>query len=108
MEALRVAMNGFAAVDGELIGLVAVMIPVVALFIPIVGMLTRHQKQMAELYRNKQGLNQANPEVMQLRGEIQELRERINQQTIAIDNLVSMQHALTQRTAEPSSIQLDS
>ncbi len=72
----------------ELIPIIGVLTPVVALMIPIVALLTRHQRSMAELYHSRLQQPTSNPEMEMLRGEVRELRERLNQQTISLDNLV--------------------
>ena len=71
-------------------GMLAICIPIIALIIPIVAILTRHQRQMAEIVH--QPRNNALPpelisEIHALRQEVSMLRERVNQQTITIDSL---------------------
>jgi hypothetical protein len=56
--------------------------------IPIIAILTHHQRKMAELiHRNH---NEVHPvvvdEVNKLRAEVQHLRERLNETTIALDD----------------------
>ncbi len=66
------------------------MIPLTALLIPVIIILTKHQRDMAEIIHG--GRNNVNSEeVAQLRAEVGELRSLINQQSIAIDNLISIQ-----------------
>ena len=72
----------------DVVAIVAVFIPIVALFIPIVAMLTKHQRDMAEIIHNQTGSNGLTDEIRALRGEIAELRERVNQQTVALDGSV--------------------
>jgi hypothetical protein len=58
--------------------------------IPIVAILTAHQRKMAELLnRPPQGQAMNNPEVSQLRYEVSELKQRMDQQTIILDDLRS-------------------
>jgi len=64
-------------------GVIALMIPIVALLIPIVAIMSQHQQKMAMLYRT--GASEA--EIQQLRAEIQMLRDLVNQQALAMDNL---------------------
>lgn len=73
----------------------ALMLPILALMIPIIAILTQHQRKMAELFhQNPQ--NQSNPEISALRLEVQELKQLIHQQAIAMDNLATMQARPTQ------------
>jgi uncharacterized protein YlxW (UPF0749 family) len=66
--------------------IMALGIPILALMIPIVAILTAHQRKMAELYHSRhQGVSQQ--DVDSLRREIAELRERVNQQAIALDSV---------------------
>ncbi len=67
--------------------MIAVCIPVVALCIPIVAMLTKHQQKMAELLHGTQGVN--SEETHRLRSEVNQLRDLVAQQTIALDDLRS-------------------
>lgn len=71
------------------------LIPIFAIMmvfgIPMVAILTAHQRKMAELIHGKQ--QQANDlgplvnEVQALRQEVYELRQRMNEQQIALDDL---------------------
>ena len=63
------------------------VIPIVLFMIPIVWILTSHQRKMAELLHGTRQNNLPNPEVDMLRREVQELKQIVHQQTIAIDNL---------------------
>ena len=66
----------------------AVFIPIIALMIPIVAILVNHQRKMAEIIHG--GTNSAaQAELYQLRGEVAELRERVNQQAIQLDGVRS-------------------
>lgn len=67
--------------------MIAVCIPVVALCIPIVAMLTKHQQKMAELLHGSQGVNAE--ETYRMRNEVNQLRDLVAQQTIALDDLRS-------------------
>jgi hypothetical protein len=68
--------------------------------IPIVAILTTHQRKMAELLnRPPQGQNLTSPEVNQLRYEVSELKQRLDQQTIILDDLRS--HLLTSPPEPP-------
>ncbi len=71
------------------------VIPIVMFMIPIVAILTHHQRKMAELlHGNRQSANLSNAEVEGLRREVQEIKQILHEQTIAIDSL--KQSALTQ------------
>ena len=65
-------------------GILALMIPIVALMIPIVKILVNHQQSMAQIIHGS-GVQTA--ELEQMRYEMQELRNRVNQQALTIDNL---------------------
>lgn len=60
--------------------------------IPIAAILTHHQRKMAELIHGKQAeAMQVNPaimhEVQSLRAEVARLRDQVNSQTLAIEDL---------------------
>lgn len=80
------------------------MIPAVLVFmIPIIAILTAHQRKMAELMHRPQ----QNPQNDQLTYEIQQMRQALAQQTIALDNLASELRSqnkttLTERISESS------
>ncbi|MES1228270.1 MAG: hypothetical protein ABUL72_06325 [Armatimonadota bacterium] len=63
--------------------------------IPIVAILTAHQRKMTELIHrdkgavNDQVLGQMHAEMMQMRSEINDLRDRVNQQAIVHDESLS-------------------
>lgn len=65
------------------------LIPIVALCIPIVAILVKHQQRMAELMQ--QGSQNNNSEILRelqaMRAEMAQLRERVNQQAIVVDDL---------------------
>jgi hypothetical protein len=65
----------------------ALLIPILALLIPIVAILTTHQRRMAELIHGSHRTAAGNAEIATLRQEMQELKEVVHQQTIAIDNI---------------------
>jgi hypothetical protein len=66
-----------------------VLIPIIALCIPIVAILVKHQREMAEIMHR--GANDANSEILRelqaMRAEMAQLRERVNQQAIVVDDL---------------------
>ena len=62
------------------------------LMIPIVALLTSHQQKMAQIiHGNKQVADD------EVRREIQELRQMVQQQAIALDNLANTQSRILQR-----------
>lgn len=69
-------------------------IPLLALLIPIIVVLTKHQQKMAELYRDTKGNDNLNAsllnELQALRGEIGTLRDQVNRQEIAVDDMKSV------------------
>lgn len=68
--------------------IIALLIPITALMIPIVAILVSHQQKMAQLIHGNPNNNQQNAlETSQLRDEVRQLKELMNQQTIALDNL---------------------
>ena len=68
-------------------GHLALMIPIIIFMIPIVGILTAHQRKMAEIIHARQQI--APDEIAALRQEMAELKELMHQQAIAMDNLLS-------------------
>jgi hypothetical protein len=66
------------------------LIPIVLFMIPIVWILTYHQRKMAELMHGSGSNALPNPEINELRREVQELKQVVHQQTIAIDNLKAL------------------
>lgn len=62
------------------------LIPIIIFMIPIVAILTTHQRKMAELVHRNPAPN-SNGEIDALRREVQELKEIVHQQTLAIDNI---------------------
>ncbi|RYG48325.1 hypothetical protein EON79_04805 [bacterium] len=69
--------------------LVPLMIPILALMIPIVAIMTTHQRKMAEIMRDRNPI--VDGQVDALRREVAELKQLVHQQSISIDNLVSVQ-----------------
>ena len=63
------------------------LIPITALMIPIVAILTYHQRKMAETIHAGQRNALPNADVEVLKREMQELKNVVHQQTIAIDNI---------------------
>lgn len=61
--------------------------------IPIIAILTQHQRKMALIMRGRDEDGRAvkTPEVDQVRAEMNELRQLIHQQSIALDNVASQQ-----------------
>lgn len=81
-----------------MIEVLALGIPILALMIPIVALLTQHQRKMAEIIHNSQAPSpQVNAELNSLRQDIQQLKELMHQQMIAIDSA-----SPTMRTTPPS------
>lgn len=72
-------------------GIIAVFIPIVFAFIPIIAILTKHQRSMAEIIHKSQTNNSHDlvRELSSLRYEVAQLRERVNEQTIALDAMNS-------------------
>lgn len=75
----------------------ALFIPILALMIPIIVVLLKHQQRMAEILHTSN--NQVrNPEIEMLRFEVQELKQLVNQQTLAMDTFLDRQRQLTSTT----------
>jgi hypothetical protein len=62
------------------------LIPLVIFMIPIIAILTNHQRRMAELIHGNRN-NASNGDIEALRREVQELKQIVHQQTLAIDNI---------------------
>lgn len=62
-------------------------IPIIIFMIPIIAILTHHQRKMAELMHGNRVNGNSNGELEALRREVQELKEVVHQQTLAIDNI---------------------
>lgn len=80
----------------EVFAVLAVMFVSLMVFgIPIVAILTKHQRQMAELFRKPavdeavRGDEALLHEVRALRQELEDVREQLNRQTIALDEIQS-------------------
>lgn len=77
----------------DVVPMLALGIPILALLIPIVAILSAHQRRMAEIIHQNKGHDVSQDhllaEMRALRGEISDLRERMNQQAIALDTLAS-------------------
>lgn len=81
------------AIPGEIIPVIAI---VATFSVPIVAILVHHQRKMAELiHRQHPQPMMMTPEVEALRREVSELKQMVQQQTIAIDDV----RALAQRNA---------
>lgn len=74
----------FVRIIGSAIPIVAI---VLMFGIPIVAILTAHQRRMAELMHQRRGDNEANlaQELLAMRREMSDLRDRINALTLASD-----------------------
>jgi prephenate dehydrogenase len=68
-------------------GTLALLIPILIFLLPIVAVLTQHQRKMAEIIHANKGANTGDLDA--LREEVARLRELVEQQTIALDNLSS-------------------
>ena len=71
-------------------GTLALMIPIIVIFtgglIAIAGIVTSHQRKMAEMVRQHQNEPELIDELRAIRAELADLRDRLNQQTIAIES----------------------
>ena len=67
----------------------ALLIPIVAImmggFIAVASILTAHQRKMAELVRKDRPDSEVLNELRSLRGEFADVRDRVNQQTLALE-----------------------
>jgi hypothetical protein len=81
--------------------MIAVFIPVIAMCIPIVVVLTKHQQKMAELLHGNQGSNAE--ETYRLRAEVNQLRDLVARQTIALDDLRSSVRTFEMQTSSSMS-----
>jgi hypothetical protein len=78
--------------------LIPIILGGIMFMIPIVAILTKHQQKMAELMRHNAQHPQGNPlENEMMRREMEQLRQLVMQQTIAIDNLASQNRELAAR-----------
>lgn len=80
-----------------------IFIPIIALVIPVVAILTKHQQKMAELVRQSPQLGSM-PEVHALRQEVAQMRQMMNDQMLALDQIRS---ALPARTEPPAIPQIE-
>ncbi|MCX7800347.1 MAG: hypothetical protein N2109_08410 [Fimbriimonadales bacterium] len=80
----------------------ALLVPVIALLIPIVAIWTKHLQTLEQL-RLQAGRRDAekSAEMEKLRTEVQELKEIVYQQTLALDGLMTERRAMNQ-ASEPS------
>lgn len=83
-------------------GILALMIPIIVIFIAglvaVAAIMTAHQRKMAELVQKNQNDPGLIDELRAMRGELADLRDRVNQQTLAIE---SKNSAGPQRTEPP-------
>ena len=76
-------------------GTLALLIPIIAVGAPflmiIVGTMTKHQRQMAELYAQTAQTNAqaVDPRIDALQSQIADLKDLVHQQTIALDRLAT-------------------
>jgi len=67
------------------------LIPIMIFMIPIIAILTSHQQKMAKLIHGNQSENQMNAAILQelqaMRAEVAHLREVVNQQALAVDDI---------------------
>ncbi len=88
-------LSALAGID-ELIPIVAI---VATFSVPVIAILVHHQRKMAELiHRQHPQPMVASPEVEMLRREVAELKQLVQQQTIAMDDVRS----LAMRGAKPA------
>jgi len=72
--------------------------------IPITGILTHHQRKMAELL-NRPGARNSDPDtIARLAHEVSELRQLVAQQAIALDDLSSMHRRLLERSIDDAAV----
>jgi len=81
---------------------IAILIPVIALMIPIVAILVSHQQKMAQIIHGSNRQQLPNPEVDALKREVQELKQLIHQQTIALDSVNRPVPSVQERMSEVS------
>lgn len=85
-------------------GILALMIPITALLIPIVVVLTKHQQKMAEIMGGGSAVNELAREVQALRAEMQNLREIVHSQAIAMDDVAPLRRAAPMPPSHPEDI----
>lgn len=69
------------------------LIGVLIFMVPIIAILTAHQRKMAMIIRGRdeEGRLVGEPEIRQLRREVDDLRQLVAQQAISMDTLASQQ-----------------
>ena len=71
-------------------GEVAVFIPIVAIFmgglIAVASIFTKHQREMAEKFHKQQNQPELIDEIRAMRADLADLRDRVNQATLAIES----------------------
>jgi hypothetical protein len=68
--------------------------PIMIFAVPIVSILTRHQRQMAEIIHGRSQREAVEAELQGLRHEVNDLRSRLITHTLAIDSISQQQKAL--------------
>lgn len=68
----------------DLVEMTPLIIPILLFLTPIVAILTAHQRKMAEIVHTRA---QPNPEIDQMRSDLQQLKHLMHEQAIALDNL---------------------
>lgn len=71
----------------DIVPILGIMVPIMALLIPIVAILTAHQRKMAEIIHGNQARIGDIAEIQSLRSEVSALRDRVNEQIVAVDTL---------------------
>lgn len=66
-----------------------VLIPVTALMIPMVGILTYHQRKMAEIVHRAGATPAVLDEIRALRMEIKEMKQLVHSQAICVDSALN-------------------
>jgi hypothetical protein len=73
--------------------IIPIFVTGIIFMLPIIAILTKHQQRMAEIYREQQRLPIPMP---QQSVELEQMRQMMAQQMIAIDNLAQSQRELAQ------------
>ena len=83
------------------------LIGALCMMIPIVAILTNHQQKMARILHGQEGQSVPTgmPQVEQLRYEVNELKQALAQQTIAIDSLAAAQDRLAKSLTARSDLE---
>lgn len=83
-------------------------IPLLALMIPIIVVLTNHQRKMAELIHKGQNEPNVNAallhELQSLRAEVSQLKESVNIQALALDDLKPGERSTLQQRVGDSDV----